>query len=121
MMKWLFCHRRRRTCSLCPLIMMSLDSMFDLFDAMVPGFPIPAAAKLSSNDVQNGLLESIEVAVWNLSSFVLVFEMVKFGLQYFRLIEEVDGDVQSAQDALGVSDELGVVRVLAMHPLEEVT
>ena len=86
----LFSHRRRR--SRCRLVM-SLDSIFNVFDAGVPGLAVPAASKLSRNNVEDGGLEGIEVVVWNLSSFVLVLQMVKFLLEGGWLVEGVDGDV----------------------------
>jgi len=114
----LFSHRRRR--SRCRL-MMSLDSILDVVDAGFPGFPVPAASKLGRNDVQDGGLEGLEVVVWDLSSLVLLLQVVKLCLENCWLVKDVDGDVQSGQHTLGVGDEHGVGRVITMHPLEEVT
>lgn len=99
--------------------MMSLDSIFNVIDASVPSLPVIAAAKLSSNDVQNGGLEGIEVVVWDLPALVLHLQMVKLLLESGWLVEGADGDVQAAQHTLGVGDEGRVGSVVTVHPLEE--
>lgn len=114
----LFSHRRRR--SRCRLVM-SLDSVFNVIDAGVPGFPIPAASKLSRNNVENGSLEGIEVVVWNLSSLMLLLQVVKLCLQGLWPVKDADGDVQSSQHTLGVGDEVRMGRIVTMDPLEEFT
>jgi len=59
MMMWLLLFSHRRRCSRCRL--MSLDSLFNVLDAVVPGLPVPAASKLSRNNMQNGGLEGLSI------------------------------------------------------------
>lgn len=99
--------------------LMAADGVGDDVVASLPRLSIVAATELGGKNVAEGRSENGEVAVRNVPLNVLLVQMVELGLQRFGLVEHVDGDVETGEHALGVSDELGRGRVVAANAREQ--
>uniref|UniRef100_A0A0P4VJP8 Globin b n=1 Tax=Glossoscolex paulistus TaxID=1046353 RepID=A0A0P4VJP8_9ANNE len=93
--------------------------MGDVVKAGAPGVLVPAASKLRRKDMQEGSLEGIEVVVWDVSSFVLLLQVVQLSLEGVRLVKGADGDVKASEDTEGVCLELRGSGVMTVDSLEE--
>lgn len=86
--------------------LVAADAVGDQVEAGLPCLLVPATTELSWQDMAESSSENVIVVVWNVPVGVLLSKTFKLSLEGFRLVKELDGNVESSEDTTGVSLEL---------------